>query len=259
MTSTVLVIGGTGEAHALAAELHTRRPVRVVSCLAGAVARPRLPPGEVRIGGFGGVEGLAAWLVEHRPAAVVDASHPFAARISAACVAACPQVGVPLLRLERPPWTPGPGDDWHEVDDVPTAAVEAARLGHRLLVTTGRRGLAPFAALAGCSVLARCVDPPTEPLHERVEVLLDRGPYTLEGEAALLSERGIEVVVTKNSGGPMVAAKLQAARSLGLPVVMVRRPPPAGAPSVATVQAALVWVVERCASMSVPASDRQGS
>ncbi|WP_426567154.1 cobalt-precorrin-6A reductase [Angustibacter sp. McL0619] len=237
----MLLVGGTGEARDLAQEL-VRAGVRVVSSLAGAVSRPRLPAGEVRIGGFGGVDGLRSWLLEHRPVAVVDASHPFAARISRSCVAACAAVGVPLLRLERPAWTAEPGDRWTEVDDVPASALAAAELGRRLLVTTGRRELAPFAALAGVSVLARCVDPPDEPLPPHIEVLLDRGPYTVPGELSLLRDNAIDVLVTKNSGGALVAAKLAAAREVDLPVVVVRRPVPAGAATVPDVPAARAWL-----------------
>jgi precorrin-6A/cobalt-precorrin-6A reductase len=249
----VLVIGGTGEARDLAAALHQRPGLRVLSSLAGAVARPRLPVGPVRVGGFGGPEGLRAWLGEHLPAAVVDASHPFAARISASCALACRAAGTPLLRLERPAWSARDGDRWYPATDVPAAAALAARLGRRILVTTGRRDLAAFAALppADLSILARCVDPPRPPPPAPIEVLLDRGPYTVHGERSLLRERSIEVLVTKNSGGAMVGAKLTAARDLGLPVVMVDRPaaPPDPAPAVGDSAAAAAWV-ERVISLA---------
>jgi precorrin-6A/cobalt-precorrin-6A reductase len=133
-------------------------------------------------------------------------------------------------------------EQWHEVDDVAEAAAVAARLGRSLLVTTGRRDLAPFAALAEVRVLARCVDPPTESLPEHVQVLLDRGPYTVPGETSLMREHDVDVLVTKNSGGPLVAAKLTAARDLAVAVVMVRRPEPAGAQTVPDVDAAVAWV-----------------
>ncbi len=242
----MLVIGGTGEARDLAAALHGRPGLRVLSSLAGVVARPRLPVGQVRIGGFGGVDGLRDWLDQHRPSAVVDASHPFAARISAACALACPASGVPLLRLERPAWSACAGDRWYPVADVPAAADLAARLGRRVLVTTGRRDLTAFAGPlpADHRVVARCVDPPTTPLPARVEVLLDRGPYTVDGELALLRGRAIDVLVTKNSGGRLVEAKLTAARALGVPVIMVDRParPPDPPPAVGDPAAALAWV-----------------
>ena len=250
--TTLLIVGGTGEARALAARLDGTAGLRVVSSLAGAVARPRLPVGEVRVGGFGGPDGLARWLAEHAGGAVVDASHPFAARISASCVTAAAAAGVPLLRLERPPWTASPGDDWHLVPDVGAAADLLPRLlpdGGRsgcVLLTTGRRDLPAFYGVPDVSIVARCVDPPVEPVPPQVEVLLDRGPYTVEGETGLFRSRGIDVLVTKNSGGSLTEAKLVAARSLRVPVVMVERPQPtpgARPPAVVhDVEAAVAWV-----------------
>jgi precorrin-6A/cobalt-precorrin-6A reductase len=249
----VLLIGGTGEARDLATALHQRPGLRVLSSLAGVVARPRLPVGPIRVGGFGGPEGLRNWLGQHRPAAVVDASHPFAARISASCALACRATGTPLLRLERPAWSARDGDRWYPAADVPTAAGLAARLGRGILVTTGRRDLAAFGDLApaGLRILARCVDPPQPPPPDHVEVLLDRGPYTVEGERSLIRERSIEVLVTKNSGGTMVEAKLTAARDLGLPVVMVGRPAgPPDPPAVVSDQASATAWVERVVSLA---------
>ena len=250
--TTLLIVGGTGEARALAAKLDGTPGLRVVSSLAGAVARPRLPVGEVRIGGFGGPSGLAHWLRDNEVAAVVDASHPFAARISASCVTAASATGVPMLRLERPAWTAAAGDDWHPVPDVRAAAELLPHLlspfdrRGRVLLTTGRRDLPAFYELHGIAFLARCVDPPVDAVPEHVEVLLDRGPYTVEGETELLRSRAIDVLVTKNSGGSLTEAKLVAARSLGLPVVMVDRPQPAPdarPPAVVhDVEAAAAWV-----------------
>jgi precorrin-6A/cobalt-precorrin-6A reductase len=237
----VLVLGGTAEARELAAALHGAG-VAVVSSLAGRVANPRLPVGEVRIGGFGGPEALATWLREHAVRAVVDATHPFAERISASAASACARVAVPLLRLERPGWTERAGDRWHWVDDLPAAARAVEELGERVLLTTGRQGLAAFAGVAGAWFLIRCVDPPQRPLPPRHEVLLDRGPYTLAGEGALLDRHGIDLVVTKDSGGPHTEAKLDAARHRGLPVVVVRRPPRPDVPAVPTVAEALAWL-----------------
>ncbi|NIH78962.1 precorrin-6A/cobalt-precorrin-6A reductase [Amycolatopsis viridis] len=240
----VLVLGGTGEARALAAGL-VSRGVAVTSSLAGRVASPRLPAGAVRVGGFGGPDGLARWLTEHGTAAVVDATHPFAERIGASAVTAAARARVPLLRLQRPGWRQGPGDDWHWVDTLEEAATLVERLGDRIFLTSGRQGLAAFARCTRPHFLARCVDPPEPPLPPRLEVLLDRGPYTVEGETALLREHRIDVLVTKDSGGAMTTAKLVAARQEGVPVVVVRRPPrPPGppAPTVADVAAALDWV-----------------
>ncbi|GAA4685770.1 cobalt-precorrin-6A reductase [Phytohabitans rumicis] len=235
----LLILGGTGEARALAlacAGWH------VVTSLAGRVRDPRLPAGQVRIGGFGGPEGLATWLAEQRIDAVVDATHPFASRISASARAATAQTGVPLLALHRPGWTAEPGDDWRRVPTVAQAAAALPGLGKRVMLTTGRQSLAVFAPL-DLWFLIRTVDPPEPPLPARHLLLLDRGPYTVDGEAALMREQAIDVLVTKDSGGEMTAAKLVAARQLGLPVVMVDRPAPAAVvPAVSTVDEAVAWL-----------------
>ncbi|MEC3982215.1 cobalt-precorrin-6A reductase [Amycolatopsis sp. H20-H5] len=240
----MLVLGGTGEARELAAEL-VGHGIPVVSSLAGRVARPRLPAGEVRVGGFGGPDGLAAWIREHRTAAVVDATHPFAERIGASAVEAAARTGVPLLRLARPGWTAGPGDDWHWQDTLDQAAAALPGLGERIFLTSGRQGLAAFAGLDELWFLIRCVDPPDPPLPRRYEVLLDRGPYEVASEVALLRDNRIDVLVTKDSGGEMTAAKLTAARQLGLPVVIVRRPRRPVTETVDRVEDALAWILNR--------------
>lgn len=241
---TVLILGGTGEARALARALHDGGPWRVVSSLAGRVSAPALPAGEVRIGGFGGPDALARWLTEHDVAAVVDATHPFAARISASAAAAAPAAGVPLLMLRRPGWDAGPGDVWRRVPDMPGAADAVAAGEGPVLLTTGRGGLAVFAGLPHRFVI-RAVDPPEPPLPADHVVLLARGPYTLDGERALMREHGVRTLVTKDSGGQMTVAKLDAARELGVAVVMVDRPPaPPGVPTVAEPAEVLAWLAE---------------
>jgi precorrin-6A/cobalt-precorrin-6A reductase len=240
----ILILGGTAEARELATELHGQGH-HVITSLAGRVARPRLPAGEVRIGGFGGPEALAAWLHEHEIAAVVDATHPFAERISASAARAAEQAGVPLLRLERPGWIESPGDRWHWVDDLDQAAARVPELGSRVLLTTGRQGLPAFADVSEAWFLIRCVDPPDDPLPLHCEVLLDRGPYTREGELALIDDHGIDVVVTKDSGGDLTRAKLDAARERGLTVIVVRRPPRRETETVSVVDEVVAWVLER--------------
>ncbi len=235
----ILILGGTAEARELAAALHGAG-VEVISSLAGRVGSPRLPLGETRIGGFGGPDALALWIEQHEIAAVVDATHPFARQISASAAVACPQAGVPLLRLERPGWSEREGDRWLWVDDLEQAA--AASVGHRVLLTTGRQGLAAFADVDDAWFLVRCVDPPQPPLPRAHELLLDRGPYELDDELALIDDHEIDLVVTKDSGGPHTIAKLDAARTRGLPVVVVRRPKRIDVPTVATVADALEWV-----------------
>ena len=243
MTGSVLVLGGTGEARRLAALL-VAEGIDVLSSLAGRVARPVLPEGVVRVGGFGGAEGLADWLAEHRPRAVVDATHPFAARITENAAGAAAAHATPLLRLQRPGWVPRPGDTWRYVDSLTEAAAAVAGYGS-VFLTTGRQAVHAFADLPG-RVLVRSVDPPDEPLPAGATLLLDRGPFSLADELALLREHAVDVVVTKDSGGHLTEAKLTAARELGLPVVLVRRPPlPAGVTTVATVEEALAWVRAR--------------
>jgi precorrin-6A/cobalt-precorrin-6A reductase len=236
----ILILGGTAEARALAAALDADG-LAVTSSLAGRVANPRLPVGDVRIGGFGGPDGLARWLTEHEVGAIVDATHPFAERISESAAQAAQTAGVPLLRLARPGWHEGPGDRWHRVADLPAAAAAIAGLGERVLLTTGRQGLAAFAAVESAWFLVRCVDPPQPPLPPRHELLLDRGPYTLEGELALIDRHAIDLVVTKDSGGAHTRAKLDAARARGLPVIVVRRPARPDVPFVETVAGAVRW------------------
>ncbi|MCC5036648.1 cobalt-precorrin-6A reductase [Streptomyces sp. WAC 00631] len=243
MRRHVLILGGTGEARRLAGELAADPGLRVTSSLAGRVARPRLPAGEVRVGGFGGPEGLARWLREHRVDALIDATHPFAGTISRNAARAAAETHVPLLALRRPGWTAGPGDDWHPVASLEEAAALLPALGERVFLTTGRMGFAAFADLTGQWFLVRSVDAPEPPFPPRTEVLLARGPFTVEGETELLRRYGIDVLVTKDSGAGATAAKLTAARRAGLPVVVVRRPEvPAGVPAVADVAGAVAWL-----------------
>jgi precorrin-6A/cobalt-precorrin-6A reductase len=238
----VLILGGTAEARALAARLADRRAgVHVVSSLAGRVGDPRLPAGEVHIGGFGGADGLAAWLRGNRIDRLVDATHPFAERMSASAARASRATGVPLLALRRPGWEAEDGDDWQRVPSLPEAA-GALPDGARVFLTTGRRSIPVFAARADAWFLARSVDPPEQPVPSNVEVLLARGPYTVAGERALIRDHRLDVLVTKDSGGAMTRAKLTAARDAGLPVVMVDRPPhPDGVQATDDVAAAAAW------------------
>ncbi|GAA0599244.1 cobalt-precorrin-6A reductase [Streptomyces crystallinus] len=242
-TPHALILGGTAEARALATAL-TAAGTRVTTALAGRVSTPRPVPGELRIGGFGGPQGLAAWMREHHVTALLDATHPFAHRISENAAEAARNTGVELIALRRPGWTPGPGDRWHSAGSLDEAAALLPALGRRAFLATGRLGLQAFVPREEAVwFLIRSVEPPQPPTPRHCQVVLDRGPFTLEGERRLLREHRIDVLVTKDSGGPATAAKLTAARELGLPVVVVRRPdPPAGvttAPDVASVLALL--------------------
>lgn len=239
---SVLVLGGTAEARELAAALDGEPATRVVSTLAGRVVKPRLPAGEVRIGGFGGPDGLATYLHEQEIGAVIDATHPFAARMSASAQIACERAGVALLRVERPPFAQTAGDDWRRVATLDEAARLIPVTGRRVFLTTGRQGLAAFAAVDDAFFLVRCVDPPPPPLPRDHELLLSRGPFTLEQELALIDRHRLDVLVTKDSGGKHTRAKIDAARTRKLPVILVARPPRAATPAVATVGEALAWL-----------------
>ncbi|MEU4159830.1 cobalt-precorrin-6A reductase [Actinoplanes sp. NPDC026670] len=234
----VLLLGGTTEARRLAGTVAGE--FEVVTSLAGRTTDPLRPAGDLRIGGFGGVDGLARYLRDETIDAVVDATHPFAAAISGNAAAACGASGVPLLILKRPGWTAGPGDEWHRVASLPEAAGMLPALGRRVFLTTGRQGLAHFAGLDGCWFLARSVEPPAGTVPVHLEVLLDRGPFTVRAERELILGHRIDVLVTKDSGG--ADAKLVAARELGVPVLMVNRPPAPDVPAVSTADAAASWL-----------------
>lgn len=238
----MLILGGTAEARELASRLVAMGQVSVTS-LAGRVAEPALPQGRVVIGGFGGAEGLREWLVGHRCRAVIDATHPFAARISENAVRAAAAAQVPLLRLQRPEWVAGPGDRWVPVDGIAGAAAAVAARGGRVFLTTGRQDVGAFAPITHAWFLVRVVDPPEAQLPPQHLLLRSRGPYLLAGERTLLRQHRIDLLVTKNSGGEHTRPKLVAAAEEGIEVVMVRRPPPAGWPvQVATTDAALEWL-----------------
>ena len=242
MVARVLILGGTAEARALAAALAGLPGVQPISSLAGRVADPALPAGEVRVGGFGGAAGLARWLAAERIAALVDATHPFAAEISRSAAEAASATGVPLLALRRPGWTQRPGDDWRRQPSVAAAAAALDGMAERVFLTVGRTELAPFAGLDRHWFLIRSIETPLPPLPARHEVLLARGPFSAQGEIELMRERRIGVLVTKDSGGPLTEAKLVAARELGVPVLLVERPAAPDVPAVMTVEQARDWV-----------------
>ncbi|OBH59907.1 cobalt-precorrin-6A reductase [Mycobacterium sp. E2479] len=235
----VLLLGGTGEARALANALHPR--VDIISSLAGRVPDPALPVGPVRIGGFGGVDGLRRWLRDEHIGAVVDATHPFAATMTAHAATACGELAIPHLILARPAWDPGTAI---VVESDAVAAETVARQGYsRIFLTTGRSGVRAFADSDAWFLIRAVTDPDASTLPRHHRVVLSRGPYRYDDELALLRAHRIDALVTKNSGGDMTRAKLDAAAALDVSVVMVARPPlPAGALTAATVREAAEWV-----------------
>jgi precorrin-6A/cobalt-precorrin-6A reductase len=220
---TVVILGGTAEARQLAAVL-VADGADVVSSLAGRVGSPSLPPGRVRLGGFGGVSGLTEYLLDQRATALVDATHPFAANISRNAVQAASLADIPLVRLERPGWGNYPrAEFWTWVPDA-AAASAAAESARRPFLTTGRQTLTSFTSWADRDVVIRLVEPPVTPLPARWTVILSRGPYSYSDERQILTEHAIDALFTKDSGGAHTVAKLDAAGDLGIPVVIIARP-----------------------------------
>lgn len=240
---SVLILGGTTEAYDLAAALVAHGGLRVVTSFAGRTKSPRLPAGEWRSGGFGGAEGLAEYLRAEKFDAVIDATHPFAAAMAFNAAEACAAEGVKLLRLERAPWRPGPSDRWTEVHTLDEAAAILRRGAKRVLMAVGRQELAPFVSLDEIWFLIRSVEAPEPmPAFKHYELLLSRGPFDVAGERALLRDKRIDAIVCKNSGGTATQAKLVAARELGIPVIMKRRPPRPDLPIAYTIDDALAWL-----------------
>lgn len=244
----MLILGGTSEARSLAGQL-VEAGLSVTSSLAGRVADPALPLGAVRIGGFGGPTGLEDYVRRNDVAVVVDATHPFATTMSTSAISACSAGSVPLLRLTRPGWQQPPGArSWRWVDTYADAAEAARELGTRIFLTTGRTTLQSFTALSDLFVLVRLVDTADHPLPARWDVIRSRGPYTVDGETRLMTTNGIDVLITKDSGGAMTAPKLAAAARTGVSTVVVRRPIVADSADVAqvcTVNQAVQWVLHR--------------
>jgi len=239
----VLILGGTTEASALSRLLAGDPRFDAVLSLAGRTSTPAAQPVAVRVGGFGGVEGLVSHLRDEKIDAVIDATHPYADRMSAHAVAACEKAGVALASLVRAPWRRQASDDWKDAADTEAAANAIGRSPRRVFLGIGRQELAVFARAPQHHYLARVIEaPPAEGLPPHVTLLQARGPFDLAAETALLRERRIEIVVSKNSGGAATYAKIEAARALGLPVVMIARPHKPAGHVVATPEEAVAWL-----------------
>ncbi|MCC5614724.1 cobalt-precorrin-6A reductase [Nostoc sp. CHAB 5836] len=243
----VLILGGTGDAAELAAKVTTIQGLEVITSLAGRTREPSIPLGEVRVGGFGGVAGLASYLRVMEIDLLIDATHPFATQISFNAADAATEVGIPRLMLIRPPWEKVSGDRWIEVDSVQAAAASVANQAQRVFLTVGRQELAAFAHLEEIWFVMRMIDPPTDDALVPPGILLcDRGPFTLNNERQILIHNKIDTIVSKNSGGDATKPKIIAARELGVKVVMINRPAiPPGA-QVSNIDAALAWLFNRC-------------
>ncbi|MEO1679327.1 MAG: cobalt-precorrin-6A reductase [Pseudomonadota bacterium] len=238
----LLILGGTTEASALA-EVVATEGIPATLSYAGRVERPRPQPIPRRIGGFGGADGLAHWLVEKGITHLVDATHPFASQMSRNAVDAATRTGVPLAALTRPPWAPCPGDTWQRVPDIAGAVAALAGPPRRVMLAVGRMHLAEFAPQPQHTYLLRLVDPPQGALPlPNAQVVVDRGPFAEAGDRALMEQHDIDVVVSKNSGGTAARAKIDAARGLGLPVIMIDRPDMPARTEFATPAEVLDWV-----------------
>jgi precorrin-6A/cobalt-precorrin-6A reductase len=239
----ILILGGTAEARTLAEALGPRADIRVTVSLAGRTAEPLPQAAPVRSGGFGGAEGLARYLIDERVDALIDATHPYAAAISANAARAAKNSGVKLLALRRPPWTKLGGDNWIEVENVEGAVRALGDKPKRVFLALGRNELRPFAAAPQHSYLVRSVDPVDPPLAvPDATYITARGPFSASEDRALLVRHRIEVIVAKNSGGEATYGKIEAARALGLPVIMLNRPALPKVAAVVTVEEVLAWL-----------------
>ena len=228
----VLILGGTSEASELATHLAARSDVTVISSLAGRVSRPRLPAGIVRVGGFGGVAGLISYLVDEKIAVVIDATHPFASKISGNAELACNTLSLPLIALERPPWEPSAHDCWCTVPDAQAAASRVNYQRNRVFLSIGRQELGAFSNCENAWFLVRAIDAPSETLPANSKLILKRGPFHLNDELQMLRSESISLIVSKNSGGTATYSKIEAARTLRIPVVMIDRPRKHNVPTV---------------------------
>ncbi|KRQ11510.1 MULTISPECIES: cobalt-precorrin-6A reductase [Bradyrhizobium] len=240
-----LILGGTADANLLAAAIASAG-IDAVYSYGGRTRAPADQPLPVRSGGFGGVSGLADYLQREAITHVVDATHPFAAEMSRNAIAACAQTATPLLTLERAPWDKTSGDRWIEVADVVSAAAALPDSRASVFLAIGRQHVAPFGARPQHAYTLRFVDPPEQalPLPD-ADVIVSRGPFTLEGELAMMRTRRVEWIVARNSGGTGARAKIDAARVLGLPVIMITRPSLPDRPRVESVSEVMQWLGHR--------------
>ncbi len=240
----ILILGGTSDASELATRLAVKADLTVISSLAGRVSQPRLPVGIVRVGGFGGVTGLVSYLVDEKIEVVIDATHPFASKISGNAELACNTLGVPLIAMERPPWEPMEQDCWHIVPDAHTAASMVNHKHNRVFLSIGRQELGAFSNCEDAWFLIRTIDEPDDKLPAHSKLFLKRGPFHLNDELQMLRDESINMIVSKNSGGTATYSKIEAARALQIPVVMIDRPQKHNVPTVARIDDVLQRLAE---------------
>jgi precorrin-6A/cobalt-precorrin-6A reductase len=238
----LLILGGTTEASALARHIAGPTDFDPILSLAGRTQNPVTPPIPFRTGGFGGVAGLEAYLTEAKIDAVIDATHPFAAQMSAHAVEACKDLSLPIAIFTRAAWRAVPGDRWVQATDMTTAVAALGDIPRRVFLTVGGLQLAAFAAAPRHHYLVRTIDPPDLAALRNHRLILARGPFAVEDEIALMRDAGIDVLVTKNSGGKATAAKLAAARALGIEVIMVERPKSEDVPAFEKLDAVMGWI-----------------
>jgi precorrin-6A/cobalt-precorrin-6A reductase len=254
----VLILGGTTEASELTRLLAADKRFDVTVSLAGRTASPKTLPVATRIGGFGGSDGLVAWLKQNATEAVIDATHPYADQISSNAVAACARLAIPLASIVRPAWEPQPGDSWLPVASAEAAADALGPNPRRVFLTLGRLELGAFASSPHHHhYIARTIDPPGNvALPPDIKLLSGRGPFDLQAETTLLEQEKVDVIVSKNSGGTATYAKIEAARNLGIPVVMMARPPKLRGHAVENAEAAMIWLEQRLAHRTTSCSAR---
>jgi precorrin-6A/cobalt-precorrin-6A reductase len=246
----VLVLGGTGDAAKVIEQMRTLPNLTVTASLAGRTPQPNIPQDneciKVRMGGFGGIDGLVDYIKAQSIELIVDATHPFAAQISQNAAAAASICQIPRVLLNRPAWVKQPDDRWIEAPDLNTAAAMLPEFGKRVFLTIGRQELAAFADVPDCWFLMRMITPPIPPIPSG-KILLQQGPFAVEAERELLIQQSIELIVSKNSGGSATYAKIIAARELGLPVLMIPRPALPSGDVVDTIAACVDWVKQQLA------------
>jgi precorrin-6A/cobalt-precorrin-6A reductase len=252
----VLILGGSTESSELARLLADDRRFETTLSLAGRTLKPRAQPVRTRTGGFGGADGLAAWLAQESIEAVIDATHPYADQISSNAVTACGRLAIPIATILRPAWQPEPGDTWQIVASAEAAADALGTEPRRVFLSLGRLELGAFAAHPQHHYVARTIEPPDVALPPDINLIFDRGPFDEQAETALLTRESIDVIVSKNSGGAATYPKIAATRKLGIPVVMIARPHKVHGHAVAHAADAVAWLEQQLAHRAIPGSAR---